>query len=308
MQRQLDSFGLDYQWIEAVDAYDFSDTELMGVDREDKYQPTAMGCLLSHVKFYDRMIENNHPMACVLEDDVQLLPTFPDILNYEKLSKEDWNILLLAHSSMITKHLIKQYYKYFTEYFESEPESKPELDIITYYGFTLGVIAKKSHEKFIKHHYIAKPQGNMMPLTASSTMAYLIKLSTAKKFRKIAFANRKFIYMDEITRCSNYFKVSPSVITPPCARLNITYLNFSTITQIGKGRPSSLKDLPHQKLLQSYARNKWAALASFTFSGKVRIKLIKIFLINLKEIARLKMNEYLCIRKKFNHRVRQIKV
>ena len=76
MQRQLDSLGLDYQWIDAVDAYDFNDTELIGVDLKDQCQPSAMACLLSHIKFYDLIIKNKHPMACVLEDDAPITAYF----------------------------------------------------------------------------------------------------------------------------------------------------------------------------------------------------------------------------------------
>ena len=100
--------------------YDFNDTELIGVDLKDKYQPSAMACLLSHIKFYDLVIKNKHPMACVLEDDVQLLPTFLDILNYEKLSKRNWGILLLAHQSPIIRNLLNDYCNSFV----NSPEQK----------------------------------------------------------------------------------------------------------------------------------------------------------------------------------------
>ena len=155
MQRQLDSLGLDYQWIDAVDAYDFNDTELAGVDLKDRYQPSAMACLLSHIKFYDLVIQNKHPMACVLEDDTHLLPTFLDILNYEKLLKKNWGILLLAHHSTTTQMLIEDYYKFIF------PGQKITVDYKLYWECTVGTILKNSYTKYIKDHYIAKP----LPLT-----------------------------------------------------------------------------------------------------------------------------------------------
>ena len=82
MQRQLDSLGLDYQWIDAVDAHDFNDTELIGVDLKNHYQPSAMACLLSHIKFYDLVIKNKHPMACLLEGRYSIIAHFP---RYTKL-------------------------------------------------------------------------------------------------------------------------------------------------------------------------------------------------------------------------------
>ena len=91
IQRQLDAFKLKYQWIEAVDAYDFEESESQVLNLENPYQAdntdrlSTLGCLLSHVKFYDQVIKNNHEIACVLENDAQLLPSFPDVLNSEKL-------------------------------------------------------------------------------------------------------------------------------------------------------------------------------------------------------------------------------
>ena len=306
MQRQLDSFGLDYQWIDAVDAYDFNKRELRRIDLKDEYQPSAMACLLSHIKFYDLVIQNKHPMACVLEDDAQLLPTFPDILNYEKLSKKNWGILLLSHSSMITRILIEHYYK------SIFPGQKITLDRQVYWEYMVGTIPKNSYTKYIKDHYIAKPLLPTDETAAKSTMAYLIRLSAAEKIRKIAFANRKSIYSDDVTGYAYHFGVPLRLITPPCAMPNITYLNFSTIAPINENRTSSKIDLPHLTLLQLYARNKWMALASLTSSRKLRIKLkirlITLFLINLIMMARLKIMVYLLPYKRFNARIRKIKV
>ena len=125
--------------------------KLVGVDMKDSYQPSAMACLLSHIKFYDLVIQNKHPMACVLEDDAQLLPTFLDILNYEKLSKQNWSILLLAHHSTATETLIENYYK------SIFPTEKITNDRKLYWQYMVGAILKNSSTKYIKGHYIAKP-------------------------------------------------------------------------------------------------------------------------------------------------------
>ena len=302
VQRQLDSLGLDYQWIDAVDAYDFNDSELIGVDLKNKYQPSAMACLLSHIKFYDLVIKNKHPMACVLEDDAQLLPTFPDILNYEKLSKMNWSILLLAHHSSMTKHLLTDYCKSFVD----SPEQKMTSDTLFYWGYTMGAITKNSYAKYIKDHYIAKVYHQSDVMAPHSTMAYLIRLSAVEKVRKIAFANRKSLFADDITGYAEHLGVPLRLISPPCAKLNITYLNFSTILPINSRRSSATINLPHLKLLQLYARNRWIALASLLFRGKLSIKLIKIFLHISRRIAYIKIKMYLRPYIRFNHRIRQI--
>ena len=310
MQRQLDSFGLDYQWIDAVDAYDFNESELREVDLKDIFQPVAMACLLSHIKFYDQVIQNKHPMACVLEDDAQLLPTFPDILNYEKLSKKNQGILLLSHHSQMANRLIRSYCKSFI----SHLEQGIKLDDLIYWECLMGAITKNSSTKYIKNHYIAKPHSQIGMMAPVSTMAYLIRLSAAERVRKIAFANRKVLYADDITGYAYRFGVPLRLITPPCSHLNITYLRFSTLWPINQNRTSSIIDLPNLTLLQLYARNKWMALVSVAFSRKLRIKekirLITLFLINLIEIAALKIRNYsyLCPHKRFNPRIRKIKV
>ena len=302
MQRQLDSLGLDYQWIDAIDAHDFNDTELIGVDLKDPCQPSAMACLLSHIKFYDLIIKNKHPMACVLEDDAQLLPTFADILNYEKLSKMNWGILLLSHHSSMTRYLLTDYYKSFI--------GSPKMtDILVDWGCTVGAIAKNSHTKYIKDHYIAKVYNRSHAMAPKSSMAYLIRLSVTEKVRKIAFANRKSLFADDITGYAEHLGVPLRLISPPCAKLNITYLNFSTIFPINGRRSTTTINLSHLKLLQLYARNRWIALAFLIFRrklNKTNIKLIKIFLHISRRIAYIKIKMYLCPHKKFNPRIHQI--
>ena len=132
MQRQLDALNLNYQFIEAVDKYDLvSKTYRTALARQldiDESQMEflyraflkkrsllkktrlsfrglgALGCLLSHVKVYNLMIDNNVPKACVLEDDAYLLPVFPKIL--VAAQKVPWDILMLFYHSTWLKDII----------------------------------------------------------------------------------------------------------------------------------------------------------------------------------------------------------
>ncbi len=130
VQRQLDAFGLDYQFVDAIDKYDLESSEYrtsvaqsLDIDRsslEYKYfelahKPKTSGkcnseglgriaCLLSHVKTYNLILENNDDIACVIEDDAVLLPTFPEVLT--TASEFSWDILMLSsHSRSIRKIL-----------------------------------------------------------------------------------------------------------------------------------------------------------------------------------------------------------
>ena len=134
MQRQLDAFGLDYRFVE-VDVFDRYELEsetyrirvarMLGIDeqalenkyaavinsvknhRRNKYpQLAALAIGLSHVKVYNLMIENNHKLACILEDDARLLPTFPKVL--KAAPDLEWDILQFCHQpSLFAPFLIR---------------------------------------------------------------------------------------------------------------------------------------------------------------------------------------------------------
>ena len=291
MQRQLDSLGLDYQWIEAVDAQDFKPAELEGLDLEDEYQPGAMACLLSHVKCYERAIQNKHRVVCVLEDDAELLPTLPDILNSGELHKEGWELLLLAHHSVMTKHLVKQYFK------RAKGVNRP------YYQFFLGAMVKNPSKIDIKNHYIADPQGNSLSTMPLTTTGYLIRLSAAKKLREVAITYQKSLYIDDITGCADMFEVSLRLITPPCVRINPIYLGYSTVDSKARKRTTNISTLPHQEQMQLYIRDRWAALTTYPLKAKLRI----CFLITLMKLGLSKITEYIVPWKRYNRRIYRVK-
>ena len=123
MQRQLDALGLDHRFVE-VDFFDKYELEskdyrirvarMLGIDEQalenkyaavinhvknhhaSKYHELALLAIgLSHIKVHNLMIENNHEMACILEDDARLLPTFPEVL--KTAPNLEWDILKLCH-------------------------------------------------------------------------------------------------------------------------------------------------------------------------------------------------------------------
>ena len=295
MQRQLDYFGLKYQWINAVDAHDFKYSELEGLDLKDQYQPSAMACLLSHLKSYSHIIQNNHQVACILEDDAELLPDFADILNHKELHEQDWEILLLAHNSSVTYALMCRYYRYC---FNPISKAKIANTRVVSDATALGALTKNAMQKRIQNYYMAEPQGYSDVTMPTLAMAYLIKLSAAKKLREIAIDNQKSIYADDITGCANSFGVSQMLITPPCININPIYLKYSSIySQERKYEQTSEKTnmyadkLPDKKLLQLYMRNRWKALAISVF--RLKIGLCLCFLLTLMSVWKDKIRQYL---------------
>ena len=126
IQRQLDALGLNYQFVDAIDKFDLQSSQYrsrisrrLGIDETilaNKYakiinrvkfeegknwKNAGMGQLaiiLSHIKVYDLMVKNGIDTACILEDDVQLLPTFLEVLKITLKLK--WDILLLVNKSI----------------------------------------------------------------------------------------------------------------------------------------------------------------------------------------------------------------
>ena len=130
MKRQLDASGLNYQFVDAIDKYDLGSSTYrseialsLNMDKDNlEYKYTQLvrksssnkecnseglgqlACLLSHIRTYNLILKNNDDVACVLEDDAILLPTFAEMLT--TAPKLSWDILMLAsHSRTIRKTL-----------------------------------------------------------------------------------------------------------------------------------------------------------------------------------------------------------
>ena len=125
IQRQLDPFGLKYEFVEVDDidkhelqskAYRMRITRSLDIDEsllENKYAAIIdhaktvkdknwkndnlgqLAVILSHIKIYDSMVKNGTEQACILEDDAVLLPTFPEVLRIAP--KLEWDVLLLVN-------------------------------------------------------------------------------------------------------------------------------------------------------------------------------------------------------------------
>ena len=69
----------------------------------NRWDNGRLGCQLSHLKIYNLMIKNNIPIACVLEDDVYLMPTFPKML----VSSQEifYDVMMFSHYSRMFLNL-----------------------------------------------------------------------------------------------------------------------------------------------------------------------------------------------------------
>ena len=118
IQRQLDALNLSYRFVDAIDRYDvlLSPTyraeiiRSLGMYRGDTIENNLpvyfycdLACILSHIKAYNLMIENNDQIACILEDDALISPDFPEILSASQ--KIPWDILMLSSRSYTLQNI-----------------------------------------------------------------------------------------------------------------------------------------------------------------------------------------------------------
>ena len=163
IQRQLDALNLDYEFVEAIDKYDLSskteraiianqlDIDITRMESLYDYYSDRLGvlaCRLSHVKVYNLIIGNNIPYACVLEDDVHLLPTFPKVSMADQ--KIPWDILMLSNQSIyIQKVLYPSLYSLYK--LIRYKKYYPELSF-----YTVRLIALKTMKLLVFPHKIIK--------------------------------------------------------------------------------------------------------------------------------------------------------
>ena len=122
MQRQLDALNLSYQFVDAIDKHDLHCPDYrrtlarqLNIEEHEiafifkNLRIGAAACALSHIKVYNLMIENNISVACILEDDGHLLPTFPDVLAAS--NEVSWDVLMFSHQSKFVRKSSKALYQ-----------------------------------------------------------------------------------------------------------------------------------------------------------------------------------------------------
>jgi glycosyl transferase family 25 len=85
----LHELGLPFELIEAVDGRNLTPEDLAAVYGAERaitcirreLAPGEVGCCLSHLKLYRRMVDENIDEALILEDDVMIQPDFFEIIN-----------------------------------------------------------------------------------------------------------------------------------------------------------------------------------------------------------------------------------
>lgn len=102
--RQLEKYNLDYELIEGVDGKKLTDEELSRLcdleavqSRPYKLTVGALGCALSHLKAYQKMLADNVYVALILEDDVILPREINKLLTLVKNNIQNNEAILLHY-------------------------------------------------------------------------------------------------------------------------------------------------------------------------------------------------------------------
>lgn len=72
LKTHLDAVGIEYALIEAVNGHALSQQRLLDVNPAGNMSPGQVGCYLSHVHVYERIVAQGTPVALILEDDAML--------------------------------------------------------------------------------------------------------------------------------------------------------------------------------------------------------------------------------------------
>eukprot|EP00316_Scyphosphaera_apsteinii_P024345 CAMPEP_0119318024 /NCGR_PEP_ID=MMETSP1333-20130426/45337_1 /TAXON_ID=418940 /ORGANISM="Scyphosphaera apsteinii, Strain RCC1455" /LENGTH=326 /DNA_ID=CAMNT_0007324119 /DNA_START=180 /DNA_END=1160 /DNA_ORIENTATION=+ len=100
MAEQMDLAGLSWRRLQAVDGSNLSAAELKHL-----VEPAAVhmlprgviGCFLSHRRFWEKVQEEGHSCAVVLEDDVEVMPGFSSaVRDYLSELPPAWDVCLLG--------------------------------------------------------------------------------------------------------------------------------------------------------------------------------------------------------------------
>jgi glycosyl transferase family 25 len=126
IKNHLDYLGLTFEWFDAVNGKNLSDSEINTLcDTEEiKKHPIwlsrgAIGCALSHYYLYLEIIKRNLPYALVLEDDIILenkfLPCFDNLVS----SLQSSEIVALFYQSKKPLKLISTSKKSINDYYST---------------------------------------------------------------------------------------------------------------------------------------------------------------------------------------------
>lgn len=157
---RLTNMGLPFQFVDAVYGKDLSKEELSKIDfdffiqkfkSKKKMMPGEIGCAISHVKVYEKILADNLPNAIIFEDDAVVSPDFVEIVKValKKLPNKA-DLLLFDHG----KAKVSPFYRSLPEHYRLArylvPSKNSQRGI---FKATAYFITKRGCEKLLSHAY-----------------------------------------------------------------------------------------------------------------------------------------------------------
>lgn len=144
IEEQLARFPLRFEFIEAVDGYSMDVYSQSEYDQRNRLlyigqnmTPGEIGCLLSHRKACQKIVDENISCALILEDDVRFEDDLVDVLEFARTHQAKWDILRFLNNQKALnkkKNLIaKVAEKYNFGLFEAAP-SGAYAYLVTHHG------------------------------------------------------------------------------------------------------------------------------------------------------------------------------
>lgn len=106
MAEQLEALGLPFEIVPAVDGRELSAAAMAEVYSPERARQRLgrelaageVGCALSHLRLFQRLLDDDLESALILEDDAVLLPGLAEVLTRRDELPAGWELVLLYHS------------------------------------------------------------------------------------------------------------------------------------------------------------------------------------------------------------------
>jgi glycosyl transferase family 25 len=107
MEKQLDKYGLEWERFTGVDGAKLTEKDLKIYSEEESIKINGipltrghMGCSLSHIYIYERIIAEDIKTCLVIEDDVILKPELLRVINESWFQEAWWDYIHLSYTPM----------------------------------------------------------------------------------------------------------------------------------------------------------------------------------------------------------------
>ncbi len=123
ISKQLGDMGIEFEFFDAVDGRSLDAQDYQAYNRKKRLRYFGrdmkggeIGCLLSHKRIYEKIVDNNLEMALILEDDVILKESFVRAIKEISKIGDKFEIARFLGSPKVAKHKRRKITHLFDDY------------------------------------------------------------------------------------------------------------------------------------------------------------------------------------------------